>query len=222
MKQNKTLNLRNMVLIAMLSAVAFVLMFLEIPLPFIAPAFYELDFSEVPVLIGTFSMGPVAGIVIELLKNLLHILIKGTSTAYVGELANFLVGCALVVPAGLIYQKAKSKKHALTGMIVGTVLMVAAGSLVNAYILLPWYANHFFAGAGGMDGILAAGAAVHAGAGTMMGFVMLCVAPFNLFKGIVVSAVTMLLYKRVSVVIKGHAAENEAGRKPKKSHAAEI
>ena len=145
MKQNKTLNLRNMVLIAMLSAVAFVLMFLEIPLPFIAPAFYELDFSEVPVLIGTFSMGPVAGIVIELLKNLLHILIKGTSTAYVGELANFLVGCALVVPAGLIYQKAKSKKHALAGMSVGTVLMVAAGSLVNAYILLPWYANHFFA-----------------------------------------------------------------------------
>lgn len=215
--QRKTWNLRNMVLIAMLGAIAFILMFLEIPLPFIAPAFYEMDFSEVPVLIGAFAMGPGAGVAIEFLKILLHILIRGTSTAYVGELANFLVGCALVVPAGLLYRRAKTRGRALAGMVLGTVLMVAAGSLVNAYVLLPWYANHFFAGAGGMEGILAAGAQVHAGAGTLMGFVLLCVAPFNLLKGIAVSAVTMVLYKRVSVVIKGHASENAADRKKEKT-----
>ena len=215
--QNKTWNLRNMVLIAMLGAIAFILMFLEIPLPFIAPAFYEMDFSEVPVLIGAFAMGPGAGVAIEFLKILLHILIRGTSTAYVGELANFLVGCALVVPAGLLYRRGKTRGRALAGMVLGTVLMVAAGSLVNAYVLLPWYANHFFAGAGGMEGILAVGAQVHAGAGTLMGFVLLCVAPFNLVKGIAVSAVTMVLYKRVSVVIKGHASEKPADRKREKT-----
>lgn len=215
--QNKTWNLRNMVLIAMLGAIAFILMFLEIPLLFIAPAFYEMDFSEVPVLIGAFAMGPGAGVAIEFLKILLHILIRGTSTAYVGELANFLVGCALVVPAGLLYRRGKTRGRALAGMVLGTVLMVSAGSLVNAYVLLPWYANHFFAGAGGMEGILAVGAQVHAGAGTLMGFVLLCVAPFNLIKGIAVSAVTMVLYKRVSVVVKGHAAENSSDRKREKT-----
>ena len=147
--QNKTMNLRNMVLIAMLGAIAFILMYLEIPLPFIAPAFYEMDFSAVPVLIGAFAMGPGAGVAIEFLKILLHTLLRGTSTAYVGEIANFVVGCALVVPAGLLYRRKKTRGHALAGMALGTLLMVTAGSLINAYVLLPWYANHFFAGAGG-------------------------------------------------------------------------
>ncbi len=215
--QNKTMNLRNMVLIAMLGAIAFILMYLEIPLPFIAPAFYEMDFSEVPVLIGAFAMGPGAGVAIEFLKILLHTLLRGTSTAYVGEIANFVVGCALVVPAGLLYRRKKTRGHALAGMALGTLLMVTAGSLINAYVLLPWYANHFFAGAGGMEGILAVGAQVHAGAGTLLGFVLLCVAPFNLIKGVVVSGVTMLLYKRVSVVIKGHGAEGAVDRRKEKT-----
>ncbi len=210
--QTRNGNLRNMVLVAMLGAIAFILMYLEFPIPFIAPAFYEMDFSEVPVLIGTFAMGPAAGVAIEFLKILLHTLLRGTSTAYVGEVANFVIGCALIVPAGLLYRSRKTRGRALAGMVLGTILMVAAGSLINAYVLLPWYANHFFAGAGGMAGILEIGAQLHAGAGTVMGFVLLCVAPFNLFKGIVVSAVTMLLYKRVSVVIKSFAVEPEKRR----------
>ena len=210
--QTRNGNLRNMVLVAMLGAIAFILMYLEFPIPFIAPAFYEMDFSEVPVLIGTFAMGPAAGVAIEFLKILLHTLLRGTSTAYVGEVANFVIGCALIVPAGLLYRSRKTRGRALAGLVLGTILMVAAGSLINAYVLLPWYANHFFAGAGGMAGILEIGAQLHAGAGTVMGFVLLCVAPFNLFKGIVVSAVTMLLYKRVSVVIKSFAAEPEKRR----------
>ena len=103
-------NLRNLVQIGMLGAVSVVLMMFEIPL-FFAPSFYKIDLSEIPVLIGTFAMGPVAGMFIELIKVVLHMLFKGSSTAGVGDFANFLIGCAMIVPAGLIYQKKKSKKN---------------------------------------------------------------------------------------------------------------
>lgn len=202
MKRERLLTPKNMVLIAMMAAIAMVLMLIEIPLPFIAPSFYELDFSEVPVLIGTFAMGPLAGVLIELVKILLHLVIRGTSTAYVGELGNFLIGCAFLLPAGLVYQVKRTKKGAWIGMAAGTAFMVVAGCFVNGLILLPFYANNFFAAAGGMDAILAAGAAIHPAIGTVAGFVILCVAPFNLVKGVLVSLVTALLYKRVSVLIK--------------------
>ena len=206
MQKNKVLSVRNLVLIAMMSAVAVVLMLFEFPLPFIAPPFYELDFSELPVLIGTFAMGPMAGVMIELVKILLNLLINGTSTAYVGELANFLVGCAFILPAGLIYKVKKTRNGAWIAMAVGTICLVVAGCLLNAFLLLPFYANSLFASAGGMDAILAAGAAVHPAIGSVTGFVIFCVAPFNLVKGVAVSLLTALLYKKVSVLIKGHQA----------------
>ena len=113
---------RTIAQVAMLGAVAGVLMNFEFPLPFLAPAFYQLDFSEIPVLVGTFAMGPVAGMLIELVKILVHLVTKGTITAGVGDIANFLMGCAFIVPAGLIYRLhyVKSRKHAVMGMAVGT------------------------------------------------------------------------------------------------------
>ena len=101
---------RNLVLMAIFAALAAVLMLLEFPLPFIAPSFYEIDLSEIPVLIGSFIMGPVAGVIIEAVKILLMLLIRGTDTAYVGELANFIIGCCFIVPASVIYKKNKTKK----------------------------------------------------------------------------------------------------------------
>ena len=202
MQQNKTMSIRNMVLMGMLAAIAVVLMLLEFPIPFIAPSFYELDFSEVPVLIGAFAMGPLAGVIIELLKILLNLMFNGTATAYVGEIANFLVGCTLVVPAGLVYKYRRTRKGALTGMITGILVMVVTGCLMNGLVLLPWYAANFFASSGGMDAILKAGAAVHPFIGSVTGFVLVCVAPFNLLKGVMVSVVTFLLYKKISVILK--------------------
>ena len=146
-KAGKSLNIRKVALVGMLSAVAAVLMYFEFPLPFIAPPFYELDFSEVPVLIGTFALGPVSGMVIELVKILVKLIIKGTSTAFVGEVANFAVGCALVLPAGIIYHFKRTRKGAVLGMIAGTLTMTLAGMLLNAFVLLPMYAAAF----GGMD-----------------------------------------------------------------------
>ena len=134
---------RYMVQVAMLGAAAVVLMFFDIPLPF-APSFYKIDLSEVPVLIGAFAMGPLAGAAIELIKILLNLVMKGSTTAGVGEVANFLIGCAYVMPAAWIYKTQKTKKNAMIGMAVGTVFLAAAGGLLNAFVLLPAYAAAFW------------------------------------------------------------------------------
>ena len=128
----KLFTTKNLALMAIFAAIAAILMVLiEIPVVFIAPSFYKLDFSEIPILIGTFIMGPVSGIIMEAIKIVLKILLKGTTTGYVGELANFCIGCCLVVPAGIIYKFKKSKKGAFIGIVVGIVLM-AVGYLLLA------------------------------------------------------------------------------------------
>ena len=196
----KTLNMavKNMITIGMLAAIAVILMLFEFPIPFLAPGFYKLDLSELPVLIGTFAMGPVAGIAIEFVKILLNLLINGTTTAYVGELGNFIVGCAFLIPAGIIYWRKKTFKRAVIALVVGGLTMVAAGSLMNAYVLLPLYASAF----GGMQNIIAAGTAVNGHITSVATFVLLAVAPFNLVKAVLVSVLTLLLYKRISVLLK--------------------
>ena len=112
--------------VGMLGAIAVILMAFEIPLPF-APAFYKIDFSEVPALIGCFAMGPAAGAMIELVKIVLHLLISGTSTAGVGDIANFAIGCAFILPAAWIYKAKHSRKSAMIGMAAGTVFMAFIG-----------------------------------------------------------------------------------------------
>ena len=133
-KGNSGTKVRMMAQMGMLSAIAVVLMLFEIPLPF-APSFYEIDFSEVPVLIGCFTMGPLAGAIIELLKILLNFAINGTATAGVGEVANFLIGCAFVIPAAVIYKKKRTRTGAIIGMVTGTLFMTFIGCFLNAFVL---------------------------------------------------------------------------------------
>ena len=111
---------RMIVCVGMLAAISTILMLFEFPLPFLAPGFYELDFSEVPILIGAFALGPVAGVLTELVKVLLNLVVNGTQTAFVGEFANFVMGCMFVLPASLIYKMKKSRKHAVIGLAAGT------------------------------------------------------------------------------------------------------
>ena len=190
---------RSMVQVGMLAAVATVLMLFEFPLP-VVPNFYELDFSEIPVLLGTFAMGPVAGVMTECIKILLNFVLNGTSTGGVGEIANFLIGCSLCVPAGLIYKKMHTKKGALIGLSVGTVCMTLLGCVLNAFVLLPTYAAAF-----GMplDAIVQMGHALNPAIDGVTTFVLLAVGPFNLIKGILVSAILLLIYKKVSPVLHG-------------------
>lgn len=194
---------RTMVQIAMLAAVATVLMLWEVPLPFIAPSFYKMDLSEVPIMIGAFAMGPLAAAVIELIKILLNFVLNGTTTAGVGELGNFIMGCALVMPAGFIYKQAKTKKHAIIGMATGIVCMAVASTLVNGLLLLPAYGKAF-----GMpvDTFVEMGAAIIPAIHSLTTFCLFSVAPFNIIKGIVVSLITLVLYKHISRLLKGSQA----------------
>lgn len=199
MKKNK-LGTREIATIGMLGAIATVLMLFEIPLPF-APSFYKLDMSEVPVLIGCFAMGPLAGSFIELVKIVLNFVINGTMTAGVGELANFCLGCAFCVPAGMIYRQKTTKTGAVTGLVSGTLIMTFLGCFINAYVMLPAYAKAF---SWPLDTIIAMGSEVNAGITDLFTFVMFAVVPFNLLKGIVVSIIVLLIYKKISPIIKRH------------------
>ena len=193
----KVFTTKNLVLMAMFSALAAVLMLWEFPIPFIAPNFYEIDLSEIPILVGSFIMGPVSGVIMEAIKIILKLLIKGTSTAYVGDFANFCIGVCLVVPAS--YQKHKTKKNAFIGMLVGTLFMAVAGVVLNYFVMIPFYVKAF-----GMplEAIIGAGAKIQPLVTNKLSFTIVCVAPFNIVKGIIVSLVTALIYKHISAFVK--------------------
>lgn len=181
-------------LIAMCSAVAAVLHILDFPLPFLAPGFYKLDFSELPVLLCSFYLGPSAGVACEAVKILLKLLLKGTTTAFVGDFANFVVGCSLVLPAAVCYHLRKTRKTAIWGLVAGTAVMTVFGSLFNAVYLLPKFAELY-----GMplETIVAMGTDINGHITSVSTLVLFAVAPLNLIKGALVSLLTMLLYKRV-------------------------
>lgn len=187
---------------AMFACIAGVLMLVDFPIGF-APSFYKMDLSEMPVLICTFYLGPAAGVIAELIKVLIKLLLKGTSTAYVGDFANFVIGCTFVLPASLIYHAHPGKKTALIGMAVGTLIMTAFGSAFNAVYLIPKFAEIY-----GMpiEVIVGMGTKVNGAITSVATLAAYAVAPFNLVKGIVVSALTFLLYKRISPLLhKGDA-----------------
>ncbi|MBQ8185220.1 MAG: ECF transporter S component [Lachnospiraceae bacterium] len=197
--QKDTSPARKVAVVGMFSAISAVLMLFELPLWF-APGFYELDFSEIPVMICAFSMGPVAGVMTELCKVLLKLVMKGTSTAFVGDFANFVVGCSLVLPASIIYYNKKTKKRAVSGLIVGTLVMTVFGSAFNALYLLPKFSQLFEMP---MDAIIGMGTAVNGAINSVWTLVLFAVVPFNLLKGAIVSVVTLLLYKHISPILKG-------------------
>lgn len=201
MNGNRVLSTKNVVLMGMFGALAGVLMIFEVPLPFIAPSFYGLDLSEVPVLVGTFALGPVAGFVIEVVKILVKLVIKPSTTGFVGEFANLVFGCALILPAGVIYRFHKTKHSAVVGMAVGTVVMTVVGIVLNALVMIPFYSNFM-----PLDSILKAGAAINPAISNVWTFAVICVGPFNLIKGVMVSLITALVYKRISTIIRGASA----------------
>ncbi len=167
--------------ISLLSAIAVILMYIDFPVIPIFP-WLKIDLSDVPALMGAFAFGPLAGVIIELMKNLLILIVKGTGTGFVGELANFLVGVALVWPAALVYKKNKTKKTAILGMVLGVLCIEVVGILANVYLLLPAY---------GMAMSKA----------ELMQYVTVGLIPFNGIKSILVCGITYALYKKVSVSI---------------------
>ncbi len=182
--------------VAMFSAIGGALMLLEIPL-FFAPSFYKMDLSELPVLLCSFYLGPVAGATAEFLKVFLKLLFKGTSTAFVGDYANFVVGCSFILPASAIYHAHKTKRNAVLGMAAGTLVMAVFGSAFNALYLIPKFAQLF-----GMpvEVIVGMGTKINSHIISVPTLVLYAVVPFNLLKGAVDSFLTYFLYKRLETV----------------------
>ena len=186
---------RRIAIVSICAAIAAVLHMLDFPLLFLAPEFYKLDFSELPVMLCGFFLGPSATVACEAVKILLKLLLKGTSTAFVGDFANFAVGCSLVLPATIIYHLRKTKGSAIVGLAVGTAVLTMFGSAFNGIYLLPKFAQLYGIS---LDSIIAMGGKINASIQDVFSFVVLAVAPLNLIKGTAISLLTLLLYKRVA------------------------
>lgn len=195
--KERILSTRKIAFIGMFSAIAAVLHIFDFPV-FFAPEFYRLDFSELPALVGTFAFGPAAGVMIEFCKIVLKLITKGTSTAFVGDLANFIVGCSFLLPASIIYSFRKSKKSAIIGCIAGTVCITMVGTVLNIVYLIPKFSQLFMP----LDKIIDAGRAINPAISNLNSFALFAVAPMNVIKGSVASLITMLIYKKLSPILK--------------------
>lgn len=179
----------------MLSAIAFILMYLQFNVP-LMPSFIAMDLSELPALIGAFAMGPVQGIVICLVKNLLHL--TRTSTGGVGELSNFILGAVFVFTAGMIYKKHKTKKAAIIGSLAGAVVMAVISVVTNYFIVYPVYTNFM-----PMEAIIAAYQAINPHVNSLLDCLIIFNLPFTFIKGMISVVITLFVYKRLSPIIKG-------------------
>ena len=188
-------NTRKIAVTAIFTAMAVVLMYLEFNLPFM-PVFLKFDFSELPVLIGSFALGPIYGVVIELLKNLIHLPV--TATAGIGEMSNFITGSLYVFTAGKIYEKIRTRKGAIVSMLIATAVLALLAVPVNYFITLPLYGSvlHF-----PTEAIVEMGAAVNPMISDKMSLVFWVFLPFNLFKGLVIGFITFWVYKPISKLI---------------------
>lgn len=205
-KTEKRINIRYMTMTAMLSAIAFILMFMDFSVPFM-PGFIKLDISELPALIGTFAMGPASGVIICLVKNILHLLI--TTTGGVGELSNFVLGVAFVLPAGLLYKYKKNRKSALIGSLAGALIMALFSLPSNYFVVYPFYTNFM-----PEDAIIGAYNAIISAVGGHVDNLLQCLlifnVPFTFVKGLLSVLITFLIYKHISPIIKGNYANRRS------------
>ena len=192
----KRVNVWKMTMTAMLSAIAFILMFLEFSIP-VMPEFIKMDFSDLPAVVGTFAMGPVSGVIICLIKNLLHLLM--TNTGGVGELSNFILGAIFVLPAGLIYKKWKSKKSAIIGALLGALLMALVSVVSNYFIVYPVYYNFM-----PKEAVLNAYQLILPWVKIIPQCLIVFNAPFTFFKGLCSVLITLVIYKPLSPFLKGN------------------
>ncbi len=191
----KSTKTQYLVKVGLLTAVAAIVMYLEFMIPMM-PVFLKMDLSEIPVLVGTFALGPVAGVLIELLKNLFHAL--STSTMGIGELANFIVGIAFVVPAGIIYNRKKGRSGALLALVVGGISMTVVAAIANYFVFIPLYQ---WALNWPLEAIIALGTKGNPSIVDLKSLIVLGIIPFNLLKAVIISVITVLIYKKISPIL---------------------
>ncbi len=192
----QTGNVRYLTVTGMLSAIAFILMYFDFNVPFM-PNFISLDISELPALIGSFAMGPACGVIVCLIKNLLHMTIS--RTAFVGELSNFILGAVFVFTAGSIYKFKKTKKGALIGSFAGAIVMALVSIVSNYFVVYPFYYNFM-----PKEAILAAYQAIVPGMKSILQCLICFNMPFTFMKGMISVVITLLIYKHISPLLKGN------------------
>lgn len=201
LKSKKILNIRKIVATAMLSAISFVLMFIEFPIPMLIPPFIKFDISDLPALLGAFAFGPWTGALIELLKNLLHIVFKGSSSAYVGELCNFILGAMMCITAGYIYKNQKNKKHAIIGAICGAGVMAVISVPINYFIVYPTYVIAYKMP---MTVIIDMYKKLLPASNTLLKSLIIFNMPFTFVKGIIDAIICIFIYKPLSPLLHGN------------------
>ncbi len=182
----------------MLSALAFILMYVEFPIPALIPAFIKLDVSDLPELLAAFALGPAWGVAVTLVKNVLFSVLHGTSSNYVGELCNFLLGSVFAFSAGLIYHYDKSRKNALTGAVVGALLMALISVPVNYFVVYPAYVVVYGMP---MEAIIGMYQSINASADSLLKCLVLFNLPFTFCKGMLDVALCFLIYKPLSPIL---------------------
>lgn len=199
-RRSGSLSARNMAVAGMLSAVAFVLMFLDFPIPMLIPPFVKMDFSDLPALLGAFALGPVYGVLISLLKNILHIVIAGTTTACAGELGNFLMGAVFAASAGWIYSKKKDRKGALIAALLGALIMGILSVPINYFVTYPAYIQFYGMSA---ESILQMYQLILPSMKNLTQCLIVFNAPFTLMKGLFDVVLCFLIYKPLSPILHG-------------------
>ena len=193
--KKNSVTVRRIVVVGMLAAVATILMYLEFSVPFM-PSFIKFDVSELPALIASFAFGPIEGVLVCLIKNLVKL--PTTSTGGVGELANFLLGAAFVLPAGVLYRLKKGRRSALLGSLLGAFLMGACSIPLNYFVTYPIYAKFM-----PIDVIVGMYQEILPGVDGLLSCLVIFNAPYTFLKGVVDAAITFLIYKRISPILKG-------------------
>ncbi|MEG0338996.1 MAG: ECF transporter S component [Oscillospiraceae bacterium] len=207
--KKQIISTRKLTAMALFAAISTILMYIEVPIPFMPP-FLKLDVSAVPIMVGAFAFGPVEGVVMALIKSLVHLL--STQTMGVGELADFLITGSFALTAGLIYRKNKTKKEAVIACFASIISITVMGTLANYFILLPFYAVAYHMP---LEAVIATCSAVNPAITSLGTYILLGIVPFNLLKGTVVAVLTFIVYKKISVYL--HKYISSINAKPNKS-----
>ncbi|MSS63803.1 ECF transporter S component [Velocimicrobium porci] len=194
-KEQHLFSTKQMVSLSLLTALAYVLMLIHLPFKFLG--FLELEFSDVPAIVATLTYGPIAGVVVELLKNVIKA-ITATTTGGVGEIANFVISACYIIPLGVIFRRVQTKKKLILSFLGGIIGFVIAGIVVNYFVTVPLYAKLF----GGMEAVIGAASVTIPAIKSLATVVILGITPFNIVKGIMMSAVGYYVYKMLYPVVK--------------------
>ena len=198
MKSTKFLTVSTLVKISILSAIGYILMFISVPLPMLFPEFLKIDISDLTALLGGISLGPMAGVTISFLKNLLQFITGMSTTGGVGEFANFLIGGSFVFTVSYIYSKKRNIQGVIIGLVSGMVVMTVVGCVANYFIILPFYATIGWS----IDAVVSMGAAITPAIDSKMSFIIWMIAPFNILKSGLMSLLTLPMYKKTEKILK--------------------